>query len=387
MNTENKHTATNYCELAQPGVRNLKPYLPGKPISELERELGISNIIKLASNENPLGASPLAIAAAKQALEEIELYPDANGYDLKQKLLALHHVDMQQITLGNGSNDVLVLLAETFLAPHCNAVMSQYCFAVYPIATQATGAQLKIVPALAAEHPDMPLGHDLNGMLQAIDDATRVVFVANPNNPTGTAVAAAELRNFVAQVPEHVVVVVDEAYSEYVADADRCDASAWLADCPNLVVTRTFSKAYGLAGLRVGYALSNAQIADLLNRIRQPFNVNSLALAAASAALDDKAFIEASRAMNHAGLQQLQNGCQQLGLQTIPSRGNFVLVNMGGPADGWYQQLLRAGVITRRVGNYGLPDYLRITIGTSEQNTRLLEAMQQIAVQQQSGRG
>ncbi len=380
MKQTNPTQDIDFCELAQPGVRDLQPYLPGKPISELERELGISNIIKLASNENPLGASPRAVAAAKQALADIELYPDANGYALKQKLMQLHGVDMEQITLGNGSNDVLVLLAETFLAAGSNAVMSQYCFAVYPIATQATGAAMRMVDARPDNDAVMPLGHDLEAMLAAIDEHTRLVFVANPNNPTGTGVDAATLREFVAAVPANVMVVIDEAYTEYVADDERCDASQWLHEFEHLVVTRTFSKAYGLAGLRVGYALSNPQVADLLNRIRQPFNVNSVALTAAAAALDDNEFIAASRAMNNSGMQQLLHGCQQLGLKVVPSRANFVLVAMPGAAEPWYQQLLRAGVITRRVGNYGLPNHLRITIGTEQQNARLLEAMQQIAL-------
>jgi len=379
MKQNHSTDSIDFCELAQPGVRDLHPYLPGKPISELERELGISNIIKLASNENPLGASPQAVAAARQALDEVELYPDANGYALKQKLMALHDVGMDQITLGNGSNDVLVLLAETFLAPGHNAVMSQYCFAVYPIATQATGADIRMVDAVPESDAVMPLGHDLSAMLQAIDEHTRLVFVANPNNPTGTGVDADALRRFIAAVPSDVIVVVDEAYTEYVDDAARCDASQWLGEFNNLVVTRTFSKAYGLAGLRVGYALSHPQVADLLNRIRQPFNVNSMALAAAAAALDDHEFIAASRSMNAIGMQQLQHGCERLGLATVPSRGNFVLVNMGGAAEPWYQQLLRSGVITRRVANYGLPNHLRITIGTGEQNERLLDAMQQLA--------
>ncbi len=369
----------DFCALAQPGVRNLRPYPPGKPISELERELGISNIIKLASNENPLGTSPRALTAARLALDEVALYPDANGYVLKQKLSQLHQLAMERITLGNGSNDVLVLLAETFLAPGLNAVMSQYCFAVYPIATQAVGAQLRMVDALPESDSVMPLGHDLQAMLAAIDAHTRMVFVANPNNPTGTFVDAATLHDFIAAIPASVIVVVDEAYIDYVDAAQRCDASLWLDEFPNLVVTRTFSKAYGLAGLRVGYALSGASVADLLNRMRQPFNVNSVALAAAAAALDDHEFIATARAANAAGLAQLEQGCRQLALPTIPSRGNFILINMRGPAEPWYQQLLRAGIITRRVGNYGLSNHLRITIGSAEQNARLLDAMQQIA--------
>lgn len=368
----------DFTRLAMPGVQQLQPYQPGKPISELERELGISNSIKLASNENPLGASPRALTAMASVVGELGLYPDASGYQLKQKLAARHNVKPQQITLGNGSNDVLVMLVEAFICPKCQPVMSQYCFAVYPLATQAAGAKPMIIDALPADHPTMPLGHDLEAMLTAVDEYTRLIFIANPNNPVGSQVSADALRSFLQQVPEDQIVVVDEAYTEYATSEDYPDASQWLEEFPNLVVTRTFSKAYGLAGLRVGYALSNPQIADMLNRIRQPFNVNSLALVAAEAALDDHDFIQRTREMNQTGLAYLSAELSALGFKPLPSAGNFVLVDMGEPAKRWDEALLRAGVITRRVDNYGLPNYLRITIGTAEQNQRLVDALRSI---------
>ncbi len=253
----------DYNELAVPGVRQLKPYTPGKPIEELEREYGVSDSIKLASNENPLGASPRALEAVREAIDDLWLYPDANGYHLKAALAEKHGVDPSCITLGNGSNDVLVFLAQAFLAPGLKAVFSQYCFAVYPIATQMVGAEAAVAPALPADHP-MALGHDLRAMYQRIDADTRLVFLANPNNPTGTWLSGERIREFLASLPGHVICVVDEAYTEYAESDQLGDASTWLEQFPNLVVTRTFSKAYGLAGLRVGYALSNPGVADLL---------------------------------------------------------------------------------------------------------------------------
>ena len=366
---------TDYRALAAPGVRELKPYKPGKPIDELERELGISGSIKLASNENPLGASPAALAAIRDEVENLWLYPDATGYHLKAALAERHGVDANRITLGNGSNDVLVLLAEAFLTPDTNAVYSKYCFAVYPIATQAAGAEARVAPALAAGHERAPLGHDLAAMAELVDPDTRLVFVANPNNPTGTWVGQAELRGFIERVPERTLVVVDEAYTEYTGELDCPDASRWLDEFPNLVVTRTFSKAYGLAGLRIGYALSNPQVADLLNRIRQPFNVNSLGLVAARAALDDTGFIERSQQVNREGLALLREELPQLGFGVLPSAANFVLVDCREPARPWYEALLRKGVIVRGVENYELANHMRITVGTPEQNRRLLDAL------------
>ncbi len=364
-------------QLAAPGVRSLQPYRPGKPISELEREYGVRDIIKLASNENPLGPSPKALAAMADEVADLALYPDANGYLLKQRLAAHLNLPASRITLGNGSNDVLVLLAETFLTPNAEAVFSEYCFAVYPIATQAAGGRAVVVPALPADHA-MPLGHDLEAIHRHISDATRIVFIANPNNPTGTWVPTPALKDFVAGIPPSVLVVIDEAYFEYTDPGQAADAVRWLDEFPNLVVTRTFSKAYGLAGLRIGYALSSPEIADLLNRVRQPFNVNSLALAAAQAALDDVEFIEHSRAVNAGGLAQLQAAFDTLGVSHIPSAGNFVLADMGRPALPVYETLLRSGIIVRPVDNYGLPNHLRITVGTEEQNGSLVDSLREI---------
>jgi len=367
----------DYSDLAVPGVRGLSPYTPGKPIAELEREYGVTDSIKLASNENPLGASPRAIAAIRGELDDVWLYPDANGFELKRSLAKRHGVSPDCITLGNGSNDVLVFLAQAFLGPGVEAVYSQYCFAVYPIACRMVGAGSKVVPALPAGDP-MAMGHDLRGLYQAVGPDTRMVFVANPNNPTGTWLDGRRLKDFAASLPPHAICVIDEAYAEY-ADVDVLgNASAWLDEIPNLVVTRTFSKAFGLAGLRVGYALSNPGIADLLNRVRPAFNVNSLALTAARAALQDVEFIERSRAVNASGLAQLNDGLSSMGLHVLPSAANFVLVEVGTDAGLINEALLRAGVIVRPVANYGLPQHLRITIGTEAQNDRLLTELGRI---------
>jgi histidinol-phosphate aminotransferase len=364
----------DYNELAVPGVRDLLPYTPGKPISELEREYGVSNSIKLASNENPLGASPKAIAAVREELDDLWLYPDANGFYLKEALAEKHAVDPACITLGNGSNDVLVFLAQVFLQPGLEAVFSQYCFAVYPIACQMVGATAKVAPALPADHV-MALGHDLRALYEQVGPETRLVFVANPNNPTGTWLDGRRLKDFVCSLPPQVICVVDEAYTEY-AESDRLgDASGWLDECPNLVVTRTFSKAYGLAGLRIGYALSNPGIADLLNRVRPAFNVNSLALTAARAALSDHEFIARTRQLNAEGMAQLTAGFEALDLKVVPSAANFLLVEFPTSGAELNEQLLRQGVIVRPVGNYGLQNYLRITIGTQAQNERVLAAL------------
>jgi histidinol-phosphate aminotransferase len=364
---------TRLSELLTTSVRGLQPYVPGKPISELEREYGIRDIIKLASNENPLGPGEKARAAMSRALTEIGLYPDGNGYELKQRLARHHAVPLECITLGNGSNDVLVLLAEAFLTPDTEAIYSQYCFAVYPIAVQAVGAIARVTPALPPQHA-MPLGHDLRAMALMVSARTRLVFIANPNNPTGTWLAEAELKAFLRALPPTTIAVIDEAYFEY--SRDVCpDATQWLPEFPNLVVTRTFSKAHGLAGLRVGYALSHRDIADGLNRVRQPFNVNSVALAAATAALDDTEHVARTVALNARGLAQLRTGLEALGLKVLPSAGNFVLVDLGRACGPVHEQLLRSGVIARPVGNYGLPNHLRVTTGTEEQNARFLAAM------------
>lgn len=358
--------------LANTSVRQLSPYQPGKPIEELQRELGLHEIVKLASNENPLGPSPLGLEAAQHALREAHRYPDGNGFGLKRRLAAHLDVPAESITLGNGSNDVLELVARAFLAPGLEAVYSQYAFAVYPLAVQAAAAQGWV----AAARPDY--GHDLEAMLALITPNTRLVFIANPNNPTGTFVSGPELRAFLSVVPEQVIVVVDEAYFEYAQSDAYPDCLRWLESFPRLIVTRTFSKAYGLAGLRVGYAVSHPAIADLLNRVRQPFNVGVPALAAAQAALDDREFLDRSRALNRAGMVQLTEGIQALGLDTVPSIGNFLLVGLRRPAAAVYEALLRQGVIVRPVANYGLAEHLRVTVGSAGENQRFLAALRTV---------
>jgi histidinol-phosphate aminotransferase len=358
------------CELSPSYVRSIAPYQPGKPISELAREMGLDerSIVKLASNENPRGIGPRTRAAIDAALGDIARYPDGNGFELKQALAKRYHVDMGSIVLGNGSNDVLELVALAFLGPGRAAVYSQHCFAVYPLATQARGARSIVVPA-------KNYGHDLEAMAKAIDDETYVAWIANPNNPTGTFARHQEVEAFLKRVPERVLVVLDEAYNEYLTPELRGDTVKLVKRHPNLVVTRTFSKAYGLAGLRVGYALAHASVADVMNRVRQPFNVNSIALAAAAAALDDMEFVARSYALNLQGLKQLEEGARTLGLKYIPSHGNFIALQVG-KAQEIYKRLLRRGVIVRPVGGgYGLPEHLRVTVGTAEENEKFLAAL------------
>ena len=364
--------------LATPGVQALRPYQPGKPLTELEREYGIREAVKLASNENPLGPSPAALAVISEQLADLARYPDGNGFALKAALARKHGVDTAQITLGNGSNDILELLARAFVTTEHEVIFSQHAFAVYPIVTQAVGA--KAVVTAAREW-----GHDLDAMLAAINENTRLIFIANPNNPTGTWLTRQQLEQFLSRVPLHVVVVLDEAYFEYASDpaigtSEYPNGMQWLNSYSNLVVTRTFSKAYGLAGLRVGYSVSHTVIADLLNRVRQPFNVNSLALAAAEAALQDQAHLEKGLACNVAGMQQYTRAFGEMGLEYIPSIANFISVKVGDAAH-VYEQLLRLGVIVRPVANYAMPEYLRITVGTAEENTRCISAMQQVLSQ------
>jgi histidinol-phosphate aminotransferase len=366
-----------YDELTVPGVRALQPYQPGMPLAELERRYGIRNAIKLASNENPLGPSPRALAAARETLADCARYSEGSSHLLCARLAALHGVAPQAITLGNGSNDVLDMIARVFLGPDVEAVYSRHAFAVYPIAVQAVGATGRVAAAHDGRRGPA-YGHDLAAMRVLITPATRVVFIANPNNPTGTWVGQAELRDFVTSLPDHVMVVVDEAYFDYVAEAEYPDTTRWLVDCPNLIVTRTFSKAYGLAGLRVGYAVSRPEVAQLLNRVRQPFNVNSLAQAAALAALEDAAHLERSIHVNREGMRQLVTGIRRLGLSFIESVGNFVAVDTGGPAAELYERLLRKGVIVRPVGNYGMPNHLRVTVGLPEENARFLAVLEQV---------
>ena len=349
-------------------VRAISPYQPGKPITELAREMGIpvDSIVKLASNENPLGMSPKAREAVEKAISGVERYPDQ--FDLIAKVAQRTGVAQNQVVLGNGSNDVLDLIARVFLAPGRSAVFAQHAFAVYPLATLSTGAELIATPA-------KNYGHDLAAMRAAIRPDTRIVWIANPNNPTGNFLPYAEVRAFLENVPKEVVVVLDEAYNEYIPPAERVDTAAWLAEFPNLVICRTFSKIYGLAGLRVGYALASAAVADLMNRVRQPFNVNNLALAGALAALDDGEFLQASYELNRAGMAQIVAALEHFKLEYIPSYGNFVTFRAGDGAT-VNQKLLKQGVIVRPIGGYGLPEWLRVTIGTERENARFIEALE-----------
>ena len=359
--------------LATTGVAGLHPYQPGKPVEELERELGISNIIKLASNENPLGLG----VKAQQALSstsDLSRYPDGNAHDLKMALAGRHGVNTDQITIGNGSNEILELITRAITGPQHEVIFSEHAFAVYPLVTQAVGAKAVVVPA-------KNWGHDLSAMQAATNENSRVMFIANPNNPTGTWVDIQSLRTLLGSCPEQTVVVVDEAYFEYVDEDDYPNCIQWVNEFPNLLVTRTFSKAFGLAGLRIGYGVSHRDIADLMNRVRQPFNVNSLALSAASAALGDMDHLQQSISLNQAGMKQLTTAFDNMNLQYIPSVGNFICVDLqttGQSGIEIYKQLLHQGVIVRPIDNYGLPNHLRITIGLRHENEIFIQALESI---------
>ena len=363
------------CEHGPDYIRAIAPYQPGKPVSELAREYGLeeASIIKLASNENPLGLPPAARAAIERELHELARYPDGNQYDLKVAISQRTSWPIEGIVVGNGSNDLLEMAAAALLAPGRACVFSQHAFAVYPLATQARGAQSIMVPA-------RDYAHDMPAMARAVTETTRLMFVANPNNPTGTFAPQGQIETLLNSVPRSVLVVLDEAYNEYLPSECRYDATRWLPEHPNLMIVRTFSKVYGLAGLRVGYALMHPAMADMLNRVRQPFNVNNLALVAAKAALGDERFVERSFALNREGMAQLESGFRKLSLEWIPSFANFVSVRIprreGKPqAMVVFEQLLRRGVIVRPVGGYQMPDHLRITIGLPQENERFLIAL------------
>ncbi|MGH8787075.1 MAG: histidinol-phosphate transaminase [Cupriavidus necator] len=355
-------------------VRAISPYVAGKPISEVAREFGLdeAGIVKLASNENPLGMPESARRAVADAVAELGRYPDSNGFALKGALSARFGVPADWLTLGNGSNDILELAAHALVEPGQSIVYAEYSFAVYALATQEIGAR-------AIEVPARDYGHDLEAMAAAIAPDTRLVFIANPNNPTGTFVPAAQIEAFLQRVPANVVVVLDEAYNEYLDADQQYDSLAWVRRYPNLMVSRTFSKAYGLAGLRIGYAVAQPELSDLLNRIRQPFNVNSVAQAAAIAALGDADFLRRSAELNRAGKHQLTDAFSRLGLEYVPSSGNFVMVRVGdddGAGARVNLALLKQGVIVRPVGNYNLPRWLRVTIGLAEENAAFIAALE-----------
>lgn len=363
----------NLCDLAPEYIRAINPYQPGKPISELAREMNMdeSAIIKLASNENPLGTSPLALEAMMEALNQVALYPDGSGFDLKKALSKRYGVTSAQIVLGNGSNDVLELAARVFLKPGAAAVYSQHAFAVYPLVTQAVGASGISVRA-------HKYGHDLDAMLHAVTPETRIVFIANPNNPTGTLLPAAEVLRFLQRISSDVLVVLDEAYNEYLPANVKADSVSWLQRFPNLLITRTFSKAYGMAGIRVGFGLAHEEVSGLMNRVRQPFNVNSIGLAGAVAALDDVEFVKRSYALNQAGMLQITTGLRQLGIEYIPSYGNFVSFKLPEKysAKTVNESLLKQGVIVRPIGIYEMPQHLRVTVGLESENQKFLSSLE-----------
>ena len=354
--------------LANTGVQGLQPYQAGKPTEELERELGLTEIVKLASNENPLGVSELVTTAVTNAIAGITRYPDANGFYLKQALAKKYGVAAEQITLGNGSNDVLELIARSFVSAEHEVIYAEHAFVVYPLVTQAIGAKGIAVPA-------KEWGHDLPAMLAAITENTRVIFIANPNNPTGTFLTAEALYEFILQVPSDVIVVLDEAYFEYVADEQKAPSVNWLQEFPNLIITRTFSKAYGLAALRVGYSISSTDVADILNRVRQPFNCNSMALAAAEAALQDHDFLTSSVALNNTQKTVLETFFAAQQINYIPSQGNFITIELSVDPLAVYQALLHKGVIVRPVMGYGLTRHLRVSIGNESENTIFMAAL------------
>lgn len=357
-------------------VRAIAPYQGGKPIAEVAREFGLdeAKIIKLASNENPLGMPDSAKQAMLKALSDIGRYPDSNGFELKQAITAKYGVPQEWITLGNGSNDILELAAHAFVQPGQSVVYAQYSFAVYALATQAVGGRAIVVAA-------KDYGHDLEAMANAITGDTKLVFIANPNNPTGNFIPAAEIAGFLKKVPQDVVVVLDEAYNEYLAPELQYDSVEWVRQYPNLLVSRTMSKAYGLAGLRIGFGIAQPSITDLLNRIRQPFNVNSMAQAAAVAALTDTAFLKRSAALNAQGYRQLTKAFDAMDIEYVPSYGNFVLFKVGnddGAGARVNLALLKRGVIVRPVGNYGLPQWIRVSIGLPEENEAFIAALKQV---------
>jgi histidinol-phosphate aminotransferase len=355
-------------DLVLPSVAALAPYEPGKPIEELQRELGIGEPVKLASNENPLGPSPLAIEAIKAALPELNRYPDGASFELVKKIADHHKVETERVFAASGSVEVINLLAFLFLRPGLNAVYSEHSFAIYPLATSAAGGEHRVAKTLDG------YAHDLDAMAAMIDANTRIVFLGNPNNPTGTIYRRAEWERFLARVPEHVVIVADEAYFEFVQDPEYPDSLDDHDDQRLIVTLRTFSKIFGLAGIRVGYAVARPDIIQMLHNVRQPFNVTSLAQVAAIAGMDDNAHIARTLQVNAEGMEYLEGEFRRLGLAYVPSHGNFILVEVG---DGRavYDRLLRAGVIVRPMNGYGYPHHVRISVGLPEENRRLIAAL------------
>ena len=352
-----------------PALRNLPVYQPGRSIEEVARELGLpaDSLIKLASNENPLGPSPAALAAMETVLKNLHLYPDGSAFQLKQRLAQKIGVGPENLILGNGSNEIIEFVGHALMRPGVDVVVSQYCFAVYPIVTHLLGANLVQVPA-------RNYGHDLPAMLKAVTRDTKVMFIANPNNPTGTIAPRAEVLALVNAIPDDVLLVMDEAYIDFLEEPVDLLPLIRAESKPNLLSMRTFSKIFGLAGLRLGYGIGHPELISALEKVRQPFNINSIAQAGALAALDDQVHLDRTRANNAKGLDYLQNAFRQLGFEFIPSHANFVLVRAG---DGQrvFEAMQKLGIITRPMGGYQLPEWIRVTVGTPEQNSRCIAAL------------
>ena len=351
-------------------IKSIEPYEGGLPIEEVARELNIpeQDIVKLASNENPLGISPLAKKAIERSLIDIERYPDGNGFYLKKAISKKYKLQSSEIILGNGSNDVLELVARTFLSKDDEAIFSEHAFAVYPLVVQAVGAK-------GIEVPAVNFAHNLDGFQKAITNKTKVIFIANPNNPTGTLIGKTEIKNFLNNIPASIIVVLDEAYDEYLTEEHKSVAFSWLSNFENLIISRSFSKAYGLAGLRVGFGAGSSYLVEIMNRIRQPFNVNYLAQQAAIASLDDDDFIQLSKKINSQGMKQISEALDSLDIQYIPSFGNFISFKLEDEIQAmlYYHHLLKNGVIVRPIANYKLPAFLRVSIGLKEENDKFIK--------------
>lgn len=364
-------TQSLFCDLTLPQIQTLMPYIPGKPISELQREFGLTHVSKLASNENPLGASPMVLKAIESEMLNVSRYPDGNAYYLRDAIAKFIGRDFNQVAVGNGSNELLTLIARVFAGPLDEVIYSQYAFAVYPISAKSVGA-------IGVEVPSKDWGHDLNAMAAAVTERTKLIYIANPNNPTGTCFTQAEWHNFMAKIPQNVVVVLDEAYVEYVNDDTTPNGLDYLDAAPNLLISRTFSKAYGLASLRVGYLVGCEEIIQYINKLREPFNVNSFAQAAAVAALADQQFVASAVALNAQGMAALMAFFQAHAIEYIPSQGNFICFNAGEFAADWHQQFLKSGVILRPVSNYGMQGYIRVSVGNEAEMAHFLTVFNQI---------
>ncbi len=356
-------------DMVHDGIKGLVPYKPGKPIEELERELGITDSIKIASNENPVGPSPKAVEAIKNALKDLHRYPDGNATVLKDNLAGKLGVKPENLIIGNGSNEILELVLRTYMGPDESVVFSEHAFVVYMLVTKAAGGRGISVPMKG-------FTHDLDAMANAIEKDTRLVFVANPNNPTGTFNTKEEVEKLIDALPEKCILVLDEAYAEYVEDPSYPDSLQYL-DKP-VLIARTFSKLHGLAGVRVGYGVAHSSIVEYMNRVRQPFNVNALAQAAANTALDDTEHQEMARKVNREGKKMLEKGLKTLGLDWVPTATNFLLVNVAQPAQETFEKMLPKGVIVRAMAEYGYPEHIRVTIGTKEQNEKFLRSLAEV---------